>query len=147
MSDGDSRFTTKFWPTLFKLLGTQLLRSSGFHPETDGQTERVNTILESYLRHYVQADQKNWLELLHAAQFSYNMLVSSSTAYSQFELARGQKPLTPQVVATGEVGPSPAAVEFMVAWNDGLKMAKAHLEGVAVRAKKLADRKHRHEDF
>ena len=99
------------------------------------------------MRHYVQADQKNWPELLDAAQFSYNMLVSSATGYSPFELATGQKPLTPQIVATGEVGPSPAAAEFMMAWTERVKLAKAHLEGAAERVKKWADKKRRDEEF
>ena len=43
---------------LFKLLGTQFLKSSGFDPEIDGHMERVNLILEIYLRHYVQDDPK-----------------------------------------------------------------------------------------
>ena len=55
--------------------------------------------------------------------------------------------MTPQVVATGEVGPSPAATEFMMAWKDRVKMAKAHLEGAAEREKKWADKKCRDEEF
>nr|XP_004231658.1 uncharacterized protein LOC101251732 [Solanum lycopersicum] len=46
--------------------------SISFHPQTDGQTERINTLLECYLRHYVSANQKDWARLLDTAQFSYN---------------------------------------------------------------------------
>ena len=55
--------------------------------------------------------------------------------------------MTPQVVATGEVGPSLAAAEVMMAWKDRVKMAKAHLEGATERAKKWADKKRRDEEF
>ena len=55
--------------------------------------------------------------------------------------------MTPQIVATGEVGPSPAAAEFMMAWTERVKLAKAHLEGAAERAKKWADKKRRDEEF
>ena len=46
--------------------------STSMHPQTDGQTERVNALLELYLRHYVNANQKNWAKLMDVAQFSYN---------------------------------------------------------------------------
>ena len=65
--DRDTRFTGRFWTTLFKLVGTELLMSSSYHPQTDGQPERINTLMEDYLRHYVTADQKNWPELLNIA--------------------------------------------------------------------------------
>ena len=67
VSDRDLRFTGRFWTTLFKLVGTELLMSSSYHPQTDGQTERINTLLEDYLRHYVTVDRKNWLEFLDIA--------------------------------------------------------------------------------
>ena len=56
VSDRDPRFTGRFWTTLFKLVGTELLMSSSYHPQTDGQTEKINALLEDYLRHYVTAD-------------------------------------------------------------------------------------------
>ena len=59
ISDRDARFTGKFWVELFKLLGSELKFSTANHPQTDGQTERVNALLEEYLRHFVTASQKN----------------------------------------------------------------------------------------
>ncbi|KAE8957102.1 hypothetical protein PR001_g31493, partial [Phytophthora rubi] len=52
VSDRDPRFTSAFWTRLFALLGTRLLMSTAAHPETDGQTERVNRVLEDVLRSY-----------------------------------------------------------------------------------------------
>ena len=74
---------------LFKLLGSELKFSTTNHPQTYGHTERVNALLEKYLRHFVTASQKNWVDLLEAAQFCYNIHRSSLTRVSPFELAIG----------------------------------------------------------
>ncbi|KAK3035878.1 hypothetical protein RJ639_033015 [Escallonia herrerae] len=63
----DSCFTGNFWTELFKLFGSQLSMSSSYHPESDGQTKRFNSMLEEYLRHFVSATQKNWVKLLDVA--------------------------------------------------------------------------------
>lgn len=70
VNDRDSRFTGNFWSTLFALAGTTLRFSFSYHPETDGQTERVNQILQDYLRHYVQLDQRDWSRFLDIAEYS-----------------------------------------------------------------------------
>ena len=67
VSDRDARFTGRFWTSLFGLLGSKLKFSTANHPQTDGQTERTNAVLEEYLRHFVTASQTDWLELLDAA--------------------------------------------------------------------------------
>ena len=53
VSDQDPHFTGRFWMELFKMLGTDLKFSTSFHPQMDGQTERINSLLEMYIRHYV----------------------------------------------------------------------------------------------
>ncbi|KAL5758005.1 hypothetical protein ACOSP7_020616 [Xanthoceras sorbifolium] len=98
INDRDPRFMGKFWTELFNLLGSNLHFSTSFHPQTDGQTERVNNLLELYLRHFVSANQRDWAKLLDVAQFSYNLQKSGATHHSPFELATGQQPLTPQTV-------------------------------------------------
>lgn len=60
ISDHDRIFTSTLWTTLFKLAGTQLRMSSSYHPQTDGQTERVNQCLETYLRCFVHACPSQW---------------------------------------------------------------------------------------
>uniref|UniRef100_A0AAV1UR81 Integrase catalytic domain-containing protein n=1 Tax=Peronospora matthiolae TaxID=2874970 RepID=A0AAV1UR81_9STRA len=53
VSDRDPRFTAEFWQSVFRALGTRLKMSTSDHPETDGQTERINRVLEEKLRGYV----------------------------------------------------------------------------------------------
>jgi Chromo (CHRromatin Organisation MOdifier) domain len=67
--------------------------STAYHPESDGQTERINQILEQYLRIYVNYEQDNWVELLPLAEFSYNNSVHSTTKVSPFFANKGYNPL------------------------------------------------------
>lgn len=73
VSDRDTWFTGRFWIELFQLLGSELKFSIVNHPQTDGQIERINTLLEEYPRHYVTIAQKNWVDLLDIAQLCYNL--------------------------------------------------------------------------
>ena len=57
ISDRDPKFTSRFWTSMQLALGTQLNLSSAYHPETDGQTERVNQVMEDMLRMYVMDHQ------------------------------------------------------------------------------------------
>jgi hypothetical protein len=69
ISDRDKIFTSAFWRYLFKLTDTQLLMSSSYHPQTDGQTERLNQCLESFLRCNVHSCPKQWAKWLPLAEF------------------------------------------------------------------------------
>src|SRR4051812_14260459 len=72
ISDQGPQFASHFWKCLFKLLGTKISLSSAFHPESDGQTECTNQVLEQYLCCFVDYQQDNWVELLPLAEFAYN---------------------------------------------------------------------------
>jgi hypothetical protein len=82
ITDRDRLFTSKFWKALMEQLGTQQGMSTAFHPQTDGQTERLNQTLEQYLRCYLNYQQDNWVELLPIAQLAYNSVESDSTGVS-----------------------------------------------------------------
>jgi len=73
VSDRKTSFTGPFWTKLFKPMGSKLNFSTSFYPQSDGQTKRVNALLELYLRHYVSGNQRDWLKLLDVVQFSYNL--------------------------------------------------------------------------
>jgi len=68
ISNRDTRFTSKFWMSLMQLLQVKLNVSTAFHPETDGQTERINQTLEQYLRSYCLYQQDDWVSLLPFVQ-------------------------------------------------------------------------------
>ena len=57
VSHRDTRFTGRFWTALFNMMGTEIKFSTANHPQIDGQTERINFLLEEYFRHYVTATQ------------------------------------------------------------------------------------------
>jgi len=82
----DTRFISKFWMSLMQLLQIQLNVSAGFHPETEGQTERVNQTLEQYLRSYCAYLQDDWVSLLPFAEHGYNISLSESAKASPFEI-------------------------------------------------------------
>ena len=95
ISDRDAKFTGNFWKALFKGLDTQLNFSTAYHPQTDGQTERVNQILEDMLRMYVMDKPGKWEEYLHLVEFAYNNHFQASAKLSPFEILYGHKCNTP----------------------------------------------------
>jgi RNase H-like domain found in reverse transcriptase/Reverse transcriptase (RNA-dependent DNA polymerase)/Integrase zinc binding domain/Retroviral aspartyl protease/Chromo (CHRromatin Organisation MOdifier) domain len=99
VSDRDPKFVSAFWRSLFKCFGTQLAFSSSYHPETDGQTERVNRTLEQVLRCHCSAFPNHWDQYLHFAQFALNSAKHVSTGYTPFYLMYGYQPVTPITLA------------------------------------------------
>ena len=72
ISDMDAKFSDEFWESLCKSLGIERKMSTGYHPQTDGQTERPNQVLEGYLRNFVNYNQNDWYQLLPLAEYAYN---------------------------------------------------------------------------
>ena len=104
ISDRDTRFTSRFWEDLWTVMRTQLKRSTAFHPQTDGQTERANRTLIEQLRSYVDDHQADWDLLLPQLQRANNSAVCFSTGFSPFEMNTGRKlhtELDAELVADG----------------------------------------------
>ncbi len=76
--------------------------STAFHPQTDGQTERQNSVLEKYLRSDLNYQQDDWAPLLALAEFAYNATVHSSTGRASFEIVYGELPRS-DMLTRGEV--------------------------------------------
>jgi transposase InsO family protein len=92
VSDRDKIFTSTLWRELFRLSDTSLHMSSSYHPQSDGQTERLNQCLESYLRCVVQSCPKKWYDWLPLAEFWYNTAYHSSLGSTPFQVLYGQAP-------------------------------------------------------
>jgi transposase InsO family protein len=82
VSDRDSKFTSKWWRELHKLIGMELLMSTSFHPQTDGQTEQMNRNIGQILRTAVRPDQKDWIEKIDMVEFAINSSISATTRYA-----------------------------------------------------------------
>jgi transposase InsO family protein len=95
VSDNGSVFLSHFWTQLQKCLDTSLLRSSTYHPQTDGQTERVNHALEDMLRACVISFPEKWDECLKLAKFSYNNSYQENIRMAPFEALYNKKCRTP----------------------------------------------------
>ena len=94
ISDRDAKFTAHFWSSLTAALGIDRKLSTAGHPQTDGQTERVNQSLEQYLRNFCNYDQDDWAELLPMAEYAYNNSTTSATGMSPFYANYGFHPET-----------------------------------------------------
>jgi transposase InsO family protein len=95
VSDRGPQFVSKFWSELHKSLGTKLLHSSAYHPQTSGQTKRVNQIPKDMLWACVLEFPQKWDECLPLAEFSYNNSYQESIKMAQFEAMYGRRCRTP----------------------------------------------------
>jgi len=84
VSDRDTTFTGSFFTDLYNYLGIKRSMSTAYHPQTDGQTERINQVIESYLRSYCNYEQNDWASMLAMAEYAYNNSKHSVTKISPF---------------------------------------------------------------
>ena len=85
VSDRDPRFTTYFWKSFQKAMGTRLTMSTSFHPQTNGQSERTIQVLEDMLRACVLDHKGSWEENLPLVQFAYNCSYQASIWMAPYE--------------------------------------------------------------
>jgi transposase InsO family protein len=139
LTDRDTRFTSAFWQEVTVLLGTKIVMSSSFHPQTDGQTERVNQTLETYLRHFVSVGLNDWDTLLSRAECAHNAAVNETVRAAPFKLTYGYHPRTP----VGEVVEvvHPASFAFVKRLQSSLNFARKCLIAAQKRQKALADKR------
>lgn len=95
ITDRDTQFMSEFWTQLWSSQGTQLAMSTAYHPQTDGQTERVNRTLEEALRCYVDDDIENWDKYLPYVQHMLNTSTHSTIGMSPYTRVYGRDPTVP----------------------------------------------------
>jgi len=141
VSDHDSRFTSETWKEFLRLLGIQPRMSTAFHPQTDGQTERLNQTIEAYLRAFVGKEQDNWVRLLPMAEFAYNNSTTTGNGMSPFYANYGFHPAALDPPSTEPLNPaSEAYANWMSTVHDesrkGLEEAQERMRRYTDPAKK-----------
>uniref|UniRef100_A0AAV1TVZ2 Integrase catalytic domain-containing protein n=1 Tax=Peronospora matthiolae TaxID=2874970 RepID=A0AAV1TVZ2_9STRA len=104
VSDRDPRFTGKFWTSVFKVLGTRLDMSTADHPQTDGQTERVNRVINDILRSICADTPRRWSAMLPLVEFALNNAVHASTGFTPFYINGLTHPRVPLTLSLRESG-------------------------------------------
>jgi hypothetical protein len=146
VSDRGTQFTSKFWERLHETLDTQLCFSSAYHPQTDGQTERVNQILEDMLRACAMQYGRSWDKSLLYAKFSYNNSYQESLKMTPFEMLYGHRCRTPLFwIEAGEqrvFGP-----DILQEAKKQVRMVRENLHVAQSRQKSYADHRRRELSF
>ena len=126
ISDRGSQFTSKFWKAVCQILSVDLKFSSPFHHQTNGQTERVNSVIEQYLRCFSNYKGTNWNKFIKLAEFSYNNAIQESAKQSPFFLNYGYHPRYSLIVPS-QVN-VPRAEEFTKNLNDLIEELKINIK-------------------
>jgi hypothetical protein len=139
ISDRDKIFISQLWQQLFKNAGVTLQMSSAYHPQTDGQTERVNQCLETFLRCFVNATPKQWFHWLHLAEFWYNTSWHSALASSPFQVLYGHAPRSFGIDAA-DACPVTSLTDWLHERELMQHLVKQHLQRAQDRMKRQADK-------
>ena len=139
VSDRGSQFKGDFWKETLRLLGIKRNLSSAFHPQSDGQTERTNAILEQYLRNYVSYAMDDWINWLPLAEFSFNNSVNASTGHTPFYACHGFNPsFDPCMPVTSHI---PAATNIREKLDQVIAEIREHLAKAQENAQRYANRR------
>ena len=142
VSDRDPRFTSIFWKEVTGALGMERGFSTAFHPQTDGQTERMNRTMEEMLRHFITPMKGDWTRALPMLEFAYyNNSMHTATQSTPFRMYTGLDPLHPASGPADRNYRVPAAELFVRDMESELKRAKKCLADYQSRMKNSADKK------
>ncbi|KAJ8271080.1 hypothetical protein GJAV_G00122510, partial [Gymnothorax javanicus] len=138
-SDRGPQFTAKFWKSFCNSLGTSVSLSSGFHPQTNGQTERANQCIETVLRCLCSKNPFSWSHQLPWAEYAINSHTSAASGLSPFEACLGYQP--PLFPCQEEEVAVPSAREFVHRCKRTWKSTREALLRSVARMKTLADKR------
>ena len=140
VSDRDTIFTSRFWRSFQEALGSELCMSTAYHPQSDGQTEAINKVLEDMLRAYVLDQGGSWEEHLHLAEFTYNNSFQNTIGMAPYEALYGKPCLSPMCwVESGErlvLGP-----DYIKETTEKISLIRRRMATAQERQKKYADKK------
>ncbi|KAD3066428.1 hypothetical protein E3N88_34308 [Mikania micrantha] len=146
ISDRDSRFTSHFWKSLHKALGTRLDMSTAYHPQTDGQSERTIQTLEDMLRACVIDFGSSWESHLPLVEFSYNNSYHTSIQAAPFEALYGRKCRSP--ICWAEVGDSQlTGPELVHETTEKIVQIRKRMAAARDRQKSYADKRRKPLEF
>ncbi|GJS51542.1 putative reverse transcriptase domain-containing protein [Tanacetum coccineum] len=144
--DRDGRFTSKFWRSFQKALGTDLSMSIAYHPETDSRSERTIQTLEDMLRACVIDFSKGWVKQLPLAEFSYNNSYHASIKAAPYEALYGRKSRSPMCWA--KVGEAQlTSPEMIKETTKKIILIKQRIQAAQDRQKSYADLKRKPMEF
>ncbi|KAJ9519231.1 hypothetical protein QJQ45_017892 [Haematococcus lacustris] len=141
VSDRGPQFHNKFWAEVTKLLQVQVNLSRAYHPETDGQTERVNRVIEEMLRHFIRPDQRDWAEYLPLVEFAINNAWQESVRSTPFYLNYGYHPRLAELLDLPQKVPQ--AHDFVKGMKTAVEQARQCLARAQKRMKSYQDNKRR----
>jgi len=138
------QFAAGMMKELNNLLGIQTKLLMAYHPQTDGQMERINQELEQYLRVFIDHRQEQWLDWLGTAEFTYNNKIHIATKISPFKANYGQDPR--MVFEEKRKGKYEVAEKFVKRMKKIQEEAKAALGKAQEEMKKFTNRRRREEE-
>lgn len=138
ISDRGPVFVSKFMRRLYELLRIHPAPTTAFHPQSDGQTERVNQVLEQMLRMFTTRRQDDWSDLLPIAEFAYNNSLHAATGFSPFYATYGYHPTLSFKSPTNSI--VPAAEERIRHLHDVHEEVKNMIKIAGEQAKQNYDR-------
>ena len=150
VSDRDPRFVSKFWQEFWKILGSKLRMSSAHHPQTDGQTEAANRVVEQVLRCTIHDSQEvtHWERYLPIVEFVMNSSSSPSTGYSPFYLNYGYEPATPlTLIRDADMTHLEGVNVFVKRMKKTFRVAMQKVHQAQIRQKTQADQRRREQVF
>ncbi|KAL0180227.1 hypothetical protein M9458_025669, partial [Cirrhinus mrigala] len=139
VSDRGPQFTSRLWTTFFRQLGVNVSLTSGYHPQANGQVERLNQELTRFLRTYCQSRQADWSRYLFWAEYAQNSLHKPSTNLTPFQCVLGFQP--PMFPWSGEPTELPAINSWLQNSEETWNRAHVHLQGAVRRTQTQANRR------